>query len=297
MKLLVLGSGGLLGSVFVDRCLDRSISVSGTYHSEAPSLDIPLEKYDIQNAEKFRELLKEYQPDVVINCAALTDVDDCESDREAAFGINGTAPGELADICVTHDVRFVHISTDYVFNGEAAEPYEESASTAPIQTYGKSKLSGEQSVLEANRDALLARLSFVYGVRGDTNELVGFPSWVREKLSNGEEVPLFTDQHFTPTRAGQAAETILDLLEEQIEGTYHIASRSCVTPYEFGEEIAKIQGASSELLNESSQSDISRPAERPTYTCLDVSKIEGELSRRQPTLREDLQEIKTKFDV
>jgi dTDP-4-dehydrorhamnose reductase len=295
MEILILGAGGLLGSRLVERCLNRSMDVVGTYHSNPPSFDIPLKQHDIRDTRAFESLLMEYRPTAVVNCAAMTDVDGCESNPEAAFEINGTAPGELARSCLTHDTSFVQVSTDYVFDGEATGLYDETASTGPIQVYGESKLAGEEAVRKVNTDALIVRLSFVYGVRGDTCELVGFPAWVRETLRAGDEVPLFVDQHLTPSRAGQAAETLLELVDAQAEGVYHVASRSCVTPHEFGHEIARLQDADETLITESEQSDLSRAAERPTYTCLDVASVEDELGRPQPTLEADLREIGPQF--
>lgn len=297
MTVLVLGAGGLLGSALVAASLDRSIDVVGTYHSTAPAFEIPLEQHDIRQTADFQRLLSEHQPDAVVNCAALTDVDGCESDSETAIEVNGTAPGDLATNCAVRDVPFVHVSTDYVFDGEATTPYDEPAPTAPKQVYGESKLTGERAVRAVDGDSLIARLSFVYGVRGDTNELVGFPSWVRDTLQAGDEVPLFVDQQMTPSRAGQAAATILDLLERQATGTYHIASRSCVTPYDFGQQIARLQGADPTQITESEQSDVSRAAQRPTYTCLDVTAVEDELGRPQPTLEDDLAAIASQFDA
>jgi len=295
MTVLVLGAGGLLGSALVDRCLARSVDVVGAYHSTAPAFDVPLERHDIRQTAVFRTLLEEYRPAAVVNCAALTDVDECESSRETAFEVNGTAPGELARECAAHGIPFAHVSTDYVFGGTATDPYEETAPPNPRQVYGQSKLAGEEAVREVDGETLLTRLSFVYGVRGDTDELVGFPSWVRGRLRAGEVVPLFVDQRLTPTRAGQAAETILDLLDASAAGVYHVASRSCVTPYEFGHEIARLQGADETLIAESEQSDVSRAAERPTYTCLDVAAVEDELGRPQPTLEADLRELGSQF--
>lgn len=291
MTVLILGSGGLLGSALVNRCLKRSIEVVGTYHSTPPSFDIPLTRNDIRDEESFRTLLHRYSPDVVINCAALTDVDECEASQETAFAINGSAPGHLARNCAAREIPFVHVSTDYIFDGESTVPYTESDPTNPIQVYGRSKCFGEKTAQAAAGSVLLTRLSFVYGVRHDTDTLIGFPSWVRERIQRNETVPLFVDQQMSPTRAGQAAETILDLIEREKEGTYHIASKSCVTPYEFGHKVARLKGANEALIKQSNQADVVRPANRPEYTCLDVTKVENELERPQPTLTEDLRAI------
>jgi len=296
MKIFVLGAGGLLGSALVRTCLDHSITAVGTYHSTQPVFDIPLVQHDIRDTAEFESLLTNHQPDAVVNCAALTDVDGCESQPEVATEINGTAPGELAVSCDAQDIPFVHVSTDYVFDGKATTPYDERAPSHPIQEYGRSKLVGEKRVQEVDGETTIVRLSFVYGVRGDTGELVGFPAWVRDTLTEGDEVPLFVDQHITPSRAGQAAATIVELLDAERYGLYHVASQSCVTPYEFGHKIAHLQTADETLLSESQQSDVSRTAARPTYTCLDVSSVEAALERHQPTLKEDLRAIEAHFD-
>ncbi|ELZ31368.1 RmlD substrate binding domain superfamily protein [Halogeometricum pallidum JCM 14848] len=276
-------------------CLDHSIDVAGTYHSTQPAFEFPLVQHDIRDTERFESMLREHEPDAVVNCAAMTDVDGCESQPEAAFEVNGDAPGALASICAEHSVPFVHVSTDYVFDGEAAEPYSEDATTNPIQEYGKSKLEGEHQVREVDGETMLVRLSFVYGVRGDTDELVGFPAWVRDTLDAGDEVPLFVDQRITPSRAGHAAEAILELLDAEAYNCYHVASRSCVTPHEFGQAIADVQGADNTLVRESKQADVSRDAARPQDTCLNVSKVEDALGRAEPTLSQDLERIEEMF--
>ena len=297
MTILVLGAGGLLGSALVRTCLDHSLTVVGTYHSARPGFDVPLVQHDIRDTAEFESLLAEYQPDAVVNCAALTDVDGCESQPEVATEINATAPGELAASCSDLEIPFVHVSTDYVFDGETTTPYEVEATPNPIQEYGKSKLRGEQRVRAVDGETIVVRLSFVYGVRGDTEELVGFPAWVRDTLANGDDVPLFIDQHITPSRAGQAAATILELLDTEHYGLYHVASRSCVTPYEFGREIAQIQAVDETLLGESTQNDISRAAARPLYTCLAIDTVEIALERPQPTLNEELRTLEAHFEI
>ena len=292
MQLLVVGANGLLGSNVVRAGQQRGWNVCGTYHSTCPVFDIPLTQFDLREYNSFDDVLTEYDPDVVVNCAAMTDVDGCETNPEQANILNGDAPGGLAAHCDANNVEFVHISTDYVFDGTERDLYSESADTNPEQVYGKSKLAGEQAVTEETTDALVARLSFVWGIHRSSNDLTGFPAWVRNQLQSGQDVPLFTDQWVSPTRAGQAAETLLKLIEQDVTGLYHIACSSCVTPYEFGEEIADHVGSSKELLREGSMDDIERDATRPTYSCLDVEKVESELSRPQPTLREDIEALR-----
>lgn len=291
MQLLVVGANGLLGSNVVYAGRQRGWNVCGTYHSTQPSFVIPLTQFDLREYGSFDDILTEHDPDVVVNCAAMTDVDGCETHPEQAHVLNGDAPGGLAAHCDANDVEFVHVSTDYVFDGTDREPYSESADTNPVQVYGKSKLLGEQAVTEETTEALVARLSFVWGIHRSSENITGFPAWVRDQLQSGEDVPLFTDQWVTPTRAGQAAEILLDLIEQNATGLFHIACSSCVTPYEFGEVIADHVGSSEELLSEGSMDDVERDATRPTYSCLDIENVESELDRPQPTLREDVETV------
>lgn len=289
MHLLVVGTNGLLGSNVVSAGHRRNWDVSGTYHSTRPDFDVSLEQFDLQDHDRFDGILDAHEPDVVVNCAAMTDVDACETDPERAHVLNAEAPGTLAAACEGRGIDFVHISTDYVFDGSRSDPYEESAETNPIQEYGASKAAGERAVRNESDDTLLARLSFVWGVHRSTGDLTGFPAWVRDQLASNETVPLFTDQRVTPTRAGQAAETLLELIERDAIGLYHLACRSCVSPYEFGALLAEYSDSRPKLLAEGSMEDVDREAARPSYTCLDVEKLETTLERSQPTLREELE--------
>ena len=291
MNVLVLGAGGLLGSNVVVAARDRGHAVAGTYHSTRPAFDVPLARLDVRDRNAFRSLLDEHDPEAVVNCAAMTDVDACEANPEEAFAVNGRAPGRLAAICSDREMAFVHVSTDYVFDGTADDPYDESSTPNPVQVYGESKLEGEHAVRDAYEEALLVRLSFVWGQHRSTDDLTGFPAWLRERLAAGESTPLFTDQHVTPSRAGAAATTILDLLETDRSGTFHVASRSCVTPHEFGTALCARLGADETLLETGRQADVDRPASRPRYTCLDVGKAETTLGRSQPTLEADLDAV------
>jgi len=297
MHVLVLGSNGLLGSNVVTSAQNRNWTVSATYHSSCPSFDLPRYQLDIRDTDGVREVIAETKPDLVVNCAAMTDVDGCEKYPEIAREINARAPGEIAGVCAERGIRFLHVSTDYVFDGMTTGKYREEAQTNPLQVYGTSKRAGERVVEESAVDALIVRVSFLYGIKRSTGQLTGFPAWVQRRLNDGERTPLFTDQNVTPTRAGQAADVLCDLLDSGVSGTFHVASRSCVTPYEFGMRLVQLLNADSALLSEGSQKDVEREAERPSNTCLDVSRLERTLDRRQPTLKDDLESISWAFNA
>lgn len=293
MDLLVVGAGGLLGSNVVNVALEREYETVGTYHSTPPNCNIPLEQLDLEDTDLVGELLQAYDPDAVLNCAAMTDVDGCEDAPGKAEAVNSEAPGTLAAECADRDIDLVHVSTDYVFDGQGETPYDEQATPAPLQEYGRSKLGGERRVAAAHDGALITRLSFVWGIHRSSGELTGFPAWVRSRLAESEPTPLFTDQHVSPSRAGATAETILDLLEGSNQGLFNVAARSCVTPYEYGSKLCARLDADETLLEEGRLSDVDRPAARPSYTCLDVAKVENALGRRQPTLAEDLDAVES----
>lgn len=290
MDILVVGASGLLGSNVVSTALDRGQSVGCTYHTSEPTFEVPCRRLDIRKMDLFEEIVTEFGPSHVVNCAAMTDVDECERRPERAMEINATAPGDLATVCSDHDIDFTHVSTDYVFDGEKTDRYRERDDPNPIQAYGQSKLAGERAVTAVDDSVLLLRLSFVYGLdrSGESPVLSGFPAWIRSRVRAGETVPLYTDQRVTPSRAGAAATTLFDLRASGADGVYHVASRSCVTPYEFGRRLAEEAGVGDDALVRTSSGGVSRTAARPADTCLSVEQVTERLGRPQPTLESDV---------
>lgn len=293
MSVLIVGASGLVGSVLVERAREQGMQVAGTYNTTQPSLDVPLYQLDIREQTAVRDVFDQVQPDVVVNCAAVTDVDECEANPETARAVNTMGAKTVAESCTEHGARFVQLSTDYVFGGDQRTPYHEDDDPNPGQVYGQSKFNGEQATLQAAPGALVVRLSFVFGDHGATNELTGFPAWVLGRARAGQQVPLYTDQHVTPTRAGYAAETVLGLLDMKHTGIVHVASRDCVTPYEFGTVVLDEAGEDTSLIKESSLDEVETDAPRPAYTCLSTERLADKLEERPPTLRT---EIRTLFD-
>ncbi|MDB2248599.1 dTDP-4-dehydrorhamnose reductase [Halorubrum ezzemoulense] len=291
MRVLVVGASGLLGGNVTSVALGRGKTVTAVYHSEDPGFDCPSHQIDITASTAVDDLVTEVDPDAIINCAAMTDVDGCESDPEQAHAVNADGAEHVARAADSVDAALIHTSTDYVFDGEETAPYSENAEPDPSQVYGESKLTGERRVREVHSDPLIARLSFVYGRSLPDGSISGFPAWVLEKARKGDSIPLFTDQRVSPSYAKATAKTLLDLLEADQEGTFNVASRSCVTPSEFGELIVEEAGFADATLTESSMSDVDRDAERPQYTCLDTTAVEEALGRPQSTLEEDLADL------
>jgi len=295
VTLLVVGASGLLGGNVVAAARERGVRVRGTYLTDdpvggpddAPAFDggVGTVRFDVTGGSDADADLPSLLSGVdrAVNCAALADVDACETDPRRSRAVNAAWPGRLAAACAARGVPLCHVSTDYVFDGPDP-PYAESDATDPLGVYGETKPAGERAVRDAadagraGWDPLVLRLSFLWGADRTAGALAGFPAWVASELRSGGTLPLFVDQRVTPTRAGHAAGAAVDLLDADATGTYHVAARDCVTPFEFGERVADRPGGDAAgRLERSSMADLDRPARR------DVSRrLDGRARARPP---------------
>lgn len=258
MRILVTGAGGLLGGEVLRRLDARG----------HPSIACDRRMLDITDAARAREVVLRSAPDAIIHCAAFTNVDAAESDPTLAFSVNEAGTANLARAAAEAGARFVCVSTDYVFDGEATQPYTPDAPTNPLNAYGKSKLAGEQAAQLAG-DWLVARVSWVYG-RGGSN----FGSRLLERARTGETIRAFTDLCSVPTWVGSAADTLLRLLENEApSGIYHANNAGAASWYEFAcaaLALADLDAA----VEPTSIADVDLPATRPRYSAMDVSATE-----------------------
>lgn len=293
MDIFVFGVGGLVGSNVAVKATKRGHNLTGTYHSVDPGLDVDIDtrQVDITDISRVRSLVERFDPDCVVNAAAMTNVDRCESESALAWAVNSEAPTAMAEICSETETQFIHFSTDYVFGGDRMTPYPETTERNPVQTYGETKLKAERGIATAHPSSIVLRISFVYGIHRASGELEGFPRWVLDQFDTSGPVPLFVDQQVSPTRAGQVADTTLVVSEANTSGIFHATSRTCTTPYDFGNRLQELVNAPETKIEKSTRSDVALPAERPQYTCLNVEKLESSLGRRQPTLTTDIKAL------
>jgi dTDP-4-dehydrorhamnose reductase len=265
MKILVTGSKGQLGSKIKDLSVDfQSFSFSFT----------DLDELDITNFNSVLDFFKFEKPDIVINCAAYTAVDKAEDDYENAFKINALGPENLAKACNVHNSKFIHISTDYVFDGKEREkPYLESDFTSPHSVYGSTKLEGENLVLKNLQDAIIVRTAWLYSEYGHN-----FVKTMLNLAQSRTELSVVNDQVGSPTYAGDLAQAILQISMQYFEenywksGVYHFSNLGKCTWFEFAKEIFKIKNINIKV-NPVTSEEFPSKVKRPKYSVLDKEKI------------------------
>jgi len=264
MKVLLTGSKGQLGSCFCDR-LPAGWDVLAT---DSDSLDIT-------DLARVKQVVADYRPDAIVNAAAYTAVDKAETENELAARINEQGPKNLAQAAAEAGCRLIHVSTDYVFDGQAKTPYREADVTNPLGVYGKTKLDGEIAVAGAHPEAIIIRTAWVFSEYGNN-----FVKTMLRLAKDRDVLGIVADQRGCPTYAGDIAQAIIDLLQRQAEGgVYHFCGDKEVSWSEFAEAIfaaAMAQGLleKSPQVNGITTEQYPTPAKRPAYSSLDCEKIE-----------------------
>ncbi|HWM52535.1 MAG TPA: SDR family oxidoreductase [Thermoplasmata archaeon] len=290
-RVLDIGGTGLLGQYIGQEALRRGHDVIATHRGRQAPDDkrIDWHRLDIRDSSAVEALVRSVAPNLVLNAAAMTDVDACEGDPDEAKYVNETAAGQLASVSNEVGAAFVHISTDYVFDGTG--PAKEDTEPHPLNTYGGTKLFGERVVRQAHPDSIVLRLSSVFGwnrLSSKTNAV----TWILQKLEAGQEVPLFHDQKVTPSYAKTAAEVAFDLWDRHTSGLFHVSCPDCASRVEMGRAVADVFQISNPRLHPISLRSVALRAKRPLAPCLVVRKVEETLKRPMPTFRACLEDMK-----
>ena len=258
MTWLVLGANGQLGQELIKLLKTYNVKVVGLTKKEI----------DFENPKTIIEKLEKYPSRFLVNCAAYTQVDKAEEEIDLANKINGCSVGQIAKYTWGKGIQFVHISTDYVFDGLAKVPYKETDQTNPQSIYGKSKLLGESEVILNNSKAYILRTSWVYGDYGKN-----FPKIIADKLRNGENLNIVRDQIGSPTWTFDLAKAIVEVLHKKPQpGIYHVTNSEFCSWYEFAKEISKSLKIDESKVTPISSDKFLRPAKRPSYSVLSNEK-------------------------
>lgn len=253
MKILITGSKGQLGIEII-----RQLRKNSIYQV----IGMDKDELNIVNLDDINETILSVKPDVVINCAAHTAVDLCETDIENAYKINAIGPRNLAIASEKVGAKFVQVSTDYVFNGNENQPYREDNETCPNSIYGKSKLMGEQFTKEFCSKYFIVRTAWLYG------EGNNFVRTMLKLAQNNKELNVVNDQFGSPTSTVDLAKAIIDLINTENYGTYHGTCEGQCSWYDFAKKIFEISNIDIKV-NPVSSEEFKRPAPRPKYSVLD----------------------------
>jgi dTDP-4-dehydrorhamnose reductase len=249
MKVLITGANGMVARAAVAHCTSVGDEVIACARAEL----------DISDARAVEEIFRQARPEAVINCAAYTDVDGAETDRELCFAVNSRGVENLAASSSRIGARFVTISTDYVFDGENPGFYTEYDAPNPLGTYGKAKYEGEMRAQQANIRSIIVRAGWIYG-NGGTNFLSKIPLL----LAEGKSVKAISDSYGTPTFAGDLAKRLRELAALDQLGIYHAANTGEGASYAgFARKVAELKGYDRSLIEDVSMDSLRRPAPRP----------------------------------
>jgi len=250
--------------------------------------DMPIDNFGL-----VRQVFLADSPAFFINCAAYTAVDKAEEQKEAAFLINAEAPGALADLCRLKGTRFIHISTDYVFNGDKAQPYLENDETDPPNVYGASKLEGEMKVLANNPGAVIIRTSWLYSAYGKN-----FVKTMVALMKDRSSISVVDDQWGSPTYAADLARDIIRILRSEAwhPGVFHYSNEGGINWYTFALAIRELSGASCEV-NPIPSSQYPTPARRPAYSILNTGRFTDTWGIRMHPWKKSLSECLDRLGV
>ena len=272
-RIAVLGGRGMLGSDVVSLCREQG--------REITVLDLP--EFDITKASDVEESL--CGTDLVVNCAAYTDVEKAESEPDLAFKVNTEGAGRVGAFAKKAGIWVLHISTDFVFDGRSERPYVETDAPKAINSYGSTKLAGERLLVASGCSHCIMRLEWTYGLNGSN-----FVTKLIERAKSGETLRVVDDQRGTPTATTEAAKVICKLLAKMPEGVFHFASAGYVSRFDMARFILDRLGISVDLQSCKS-SDYVTAAERPLNSCFDCSKISEFLGEPIRPWQEPLEEF------
>ena len=278
MKYIITGSSGQLAKAFIKKFTELNFDFIAPDEQDL----------DITNKEKISNIFSQYNPDIVINCAAYNNVEFAEQDNTKAFLINTIAVKNLVEESKKYNAKFIHFGTDYVFDGKKNDLYVETDKTNPLNEYGKSKLSGEQEALKYN-NSLVCRLSWVIG-EGQQNFLFKLSGW----LKNNKIIKVSSDEVSVPCFSFDIADTVIKSIDNGLLGLYHLTNSGKCSRYELAKEFVKFNKFDNEIIPVPMASFNSK-VQRPLVTAMSNAKISKELNITIPEWNTSLKKLLSNF--
>ena len=279
-RVLITGSNGLLGQKLVRLYLDKAdcdlIATSrGANHLPIPETHYKYRSMDITNAQEVSKVISEVTPNIVIHTAAMTHVDHCFQDKPGCLRLNVEAVGHVIEACKRADAFLLHLSTDFIFDGESG-PYDENAPANPVNFYGESKLQAEQLIRNSGLNWAMVRTVLVYGIAHDMSRS-NIILWVKKSLEAGKAIRVVDDQLRTPTLAEDLAMGCYLIAQKRARGVFNIAGKDLLTPYEMAQKAAVFFNLDTSLMSRTNASEFVEIDKRPLKTGLLIDKAQKEL--------------------
>lgn len=289
MKILVTGSNGLLGQKLI-QLLDSDPEIDLVATARSP-LSISLQrgvyqKMDIENKEDIVSAFFEHKPEIVINTAAMTQVDDCEMQKEKCWKANVTSVELLTEACQWYTTHLVHVSTDFIFDGTHG-PLDENEKPAPVNYYGESKLAAEEVIKASSIEWSILRTVLVYGITPDMSRS-NIVLWVKNSLEQGKKINVVNDQWRTPTLAEDLAMGCYLAAKQKAKGIYNISGKDFMSPYDIAVQTARFFQLDASLINVTDSTQFKQPARRPLTTGFIIDKARKELGYEPHSFEEGL---------
>jgi dTDP-4-dehydrorhamnose reductase len=291
MKLLITGASGLLGINLAMEAM-REHEVIGVDRGKLLSAPFPVFRAELLQREAIDSMLDAVRPDWLINCVALASLEKCEADPEQAKQLNTDLPNGLARACAARRIRYVHISTDAVFDGTKEGFYTEEDEPSPPGVYSQTKLDGERAVQDVNPQAMIVRVNFYGWSLGGRRSLAEF---FVNNLTEERNVNGFTDVIFCPMLVNDTARLLLGMLQKDLSGLYHLVGAEPMSKYQFGVEVARTFGLREDLISPQSVERSSLTAKRSHNLWLSTHKLSTDLGHEIPLFSTGLAEFYTQF--
>jgi dTDP-4-dehydrorhamnose reductase len=292
-KILITGSSGLVGNYFCSLTALKKYRVYTLFHLEPTNVGNSF-SVDLSNSlGGFRQLVNEIKPDIIVHLAAMTNVDECEIERNAADKVNHLSVKELANYIANHkECYLLHVSTDYVFNGEKGN-YDEADNVKPINWYGLTKLLGEQELINCSSENwCVARTSTPFGRHF---KKITFPLFIMKNLSSKHDINVLTDQITSPTYAHNLAEMLFEIVDKKLRGIIHVSGSSQISRFNQAIEIASVYNLDENLIKPITLNQMNWKAPRPKNSSLNITKAYDVLTKRPTGFKESLFQFATEF--
>jgi dTDP-4-dehydrorhamnose reductase len=279
-KILITGSNGLIGQkllVLLTSKTENQVIATARGANRLPAYpNYTYHSLDITDPVQVEQVMALEKPDYVIHTAAMTNVDTCELEKQTCWQLNVKAVEYLAEACLKHNSFLLHLSTDFIFDGEHG-PYTEEAAARPINYYGESKLAAEQILLQSNIRWAIARTVLVYGIAHDMSRS-NIILWVKKSLEEKKPIQVVDDQWRTPTLAEDLAMACNLIIRQEAQGIFNVSGKDLLTPYQMALQTADYFKLDASLITRADSSTFTQPARRPLKTGLIIDKAIRELT-------------------